>query len=140
MDRAAVQAWLDRYVEAWETYDPGRIGDLFSEDAVYRYHPYDQGDDVVRGREAIVRAWLEPEGSASSRDEPGTYDAGYEPYAVDGDRAVAVGESLYYADASRQKLERTYDNCFLLEFDGEGRCRRFTELYVKRPEPGDESS
>ena len=34
-----VQAWLDRYVAAWESYDPAEIGELFSEDAEYRYHP-----------------------------------------------------------------------------------------------------
>jgi ketosteroid isomerase-like protein len=131
MDRERVQAWLDRYVEAWETYDEAVIRELFSDDVEYRYHP---ADEPIRGRDAVVRSWVEPEGNASDRDEPGTYTARYEPYAVDGARAVAVGESLYYSDASRHKLERAYDNCFLLEFDGDGRCRRFTELYVKRPD------
>ncbi len=46
-----VQGWLDRYVEAWQSYDPGAIGDLFSADADYRYHP---NDEPVRGRDAIV--------------------------------------------------------------------------------------
>jgi hypothetical protein len=131
MDRERVQAWLDRYVEAWETYDQAVIGELFSDDVEYRYHP---ADEPIRGRDAVVRSWVEPEGNASDRDERGTYTARYEPYAVDGARAVAVGESLYYSDGSRHKLERAYDNCFLLEFDGDGRCRRFTELYVKRPD------
>ena len=132
MDRERVQAWLDRYVQAWESYDEGVIGDLFSEDVEYRYHP---ADEPVRGRAAVVASWTEPDGNASDRDEPGTWSARYEPYAVDGDRAVAVGESLYFSDASRNELDRAYDNCFLLEFDGAGRCRRFTELYVKRPDP-----
>jgi len=47
----------------------------------------------VRGREAIVRAWLEPDGDASGRDATGTYEAHYEPWAIDGDRAVATGAS-----------------------------------------------
>ncbi len=37
-----VQAWLDRYVDAWRTYDPAVIGDLFTEGAEYRYHPWDE--------------------------------------------------------------------------------------------------
>ena len=90
MTRDDVQRWLDRYVEAWKTYDRTTIADLFGPDATYRYHPYDEGDSVVHGREAIVRDWIEPEGDSSSRDEPGTYDAHYEPYAIDGNRAVAV--------------------------------------------------
>jgi SnoaL-like domain len=130
MDRERVQAWLDRYVEAWETYDEGVIGELFSDDVEYRYHP---ADEPIRGRDAVVRSWVEPDGNASERDEPGTWMARYEPWAIDGDRAVAVGESLYFSDASRHELEKAYDNCFLLEFDAEGRCRSFTELYVKRP-------
>ena len=132
MDRESVQLWLDRYVEAWETYDPERIGDLFSADAEYRYHP---ADEPVVGRDAIVRAWTEPDGDASTRDEPGTYEAHYEPWAIEDRRAVAVGWSRYYGDASRSRLDRIYDNCYLLEFDAENRCRSFTEFFRQRPSP-----
>ena len=78
--------------------DAAAIGDLFTEDARYRFHPSDEG---FVGREAIVRAWLDPSGDASTRDEPGTWEAHYEPFAVDGDRAVAVGWSRYYTDATK---------------------------------------
>lgn len=127
-----VQAWLDRYVAAWETYDPAAIGDLFSVDAAYRYHP---ADEPIVGRAAIVASWVDPApgGTASGRDEPGTYDARYEPYAVDGERAVAVGWSRYWTDATRAVVAGTFDNCFLLAFDAEGRCRSFTEFYRERP-------
>jgi hypothetical protein len=135
MTRADVQRWLDRYIEAWKTYDRATIADLFGADATYRYHPYDEGESVVHGRDAIVRDWIEPEGDSSSRDEPGTYDAHYEPYAIDGDRAVAVGRSNYWNDESHSTLERVYDNVFLLRFDGDGRCTEFTELFMKRPDP-----
>jgi hypothetical protein len=135
MDRSALQAWLDRYVEAWRSYDPEQIGALFGEGATYRYHPYDAEEEVVRGRDAIVRDWIEPHGNASTRDQPNTYDARYEPYAVDGDRAVAVGTSSYWTDATRSKLERTYYNVFMLRFDAEGRCVDFTEYFLKGPDP-----
>jgi ketosteroid isomerase-like protein len=134
MDRSAVQAWLDRYVEAWKSYDPDQIASLFAENATYRYHPYDPEDEVVRGRDAIVRDWVEPEGNASTRDAPGTYDALYQPYVVDGDRAVAVGTSSYWTDASRSKLDRIYYNVFLLRFDDSGRCVDFTEYFLKGPD------
>src|SRR3712207_7733197 len=96
MDREGVQDWLDRYVAAWQSYDEAASGELFSEDVEYRYHP---ADEPVRGRDDVVKAWVAPEGSASSRDEPGTWRAEYEPYAVDGDRAVAVGRSDYFERA-----------------------------------------
>ena len=54
MTHDAVQRWLDAYVDAWRTYDPAAIGALFAEDAIYAYHPYDKGEEIVRGREAIV--------------------------------------------------------------------------------------
>jgi ketosteroid isomerase-like protein len=128
MDRSAVQAWLDRYVDAWKSYDRADIEALFAPDATYTYHPYDTGDDVVRGRDAIVQNWLD------NRDDAGTYDAQYEPYAIDGDRAVAVGQSRYYSDASKSTRTQAFDNCYLLRFDGEGRCVAFTEYFMKVPD------
>jgi ketosteroid isomerase-like protein len=122
-----VQAWLDAYSRAWETYDPEQIGALFSEDAEYRWHP---ADEPEVGRAAIVSAWLNPSGNASERDAPGTYLGEYRPYAVDGHRAVAIGTSTYWSDASRSKVERVYYNSWLLEFDDDGRCRSFTEYWM----------
>ena len=136
MDRTKVQDWLDHYVEAWKTYDPDQVASLFAEDATYRYHPYDPDDDVVRGRDAIVKDWIEPEGNASNRDASGTYDGKYEVFAIDGDRAVATGWSRYWTDATRSTLERTYDNVYLLRFDGDGRCTEFTEYFMKEPAAG----
>ena len=133
MDRSMVQAWLDRYRHAWETYDPAEIGSLFSADAIYRYHPWDDGRDVMRGRESIVASWVTPQGAASGRDTPGSYEARYEPFAVDGSRAVAVGSSTYWTDATRAVVRDIYHNVFLLEFDADGRCRSFSELFAKQP-------
>jgi ketosteroid isomerase-like protein len=127
VDDAAVTRWLTAYVDAWRSYDPGAIGDLFSADAVYRYHPWDEPTPShVRGRDAIVASWL------GDRDAPGSWTAEYRPWLVNGDRAVAVGVSRYLApDGST--VEREYHNVFLLDFDREGRCREFEELYMKRP-------
>ena len=133
MDRSAAQAWLDAYVEAWKTYDRNQVEALFAEDVTYRYHPFDPEDEVLRGRDAVVNGWLEPDGNASTRDAEGTYEARYEVYAVDGERVVAVGTSTYYPDTTRAKPDRVYDNVFLIEFDGAGRCRDFTEYYMKEP-------
>ncbi len=86
MDRTNVAAWLDRYVAAWKTYDPSAIGDLFSVDASYRYNPW---EEPVPGREAIVADWL------ADPDRPGSWEASYEPLAVDGEVAVASGSTRY---------------------------------------------
>jgi hypothetical protein len=122
-----VQAWLDAYVEAWRTYDRDRIGALFADGAEYRYHPWDQ---PIVGRDAIVASWLAPSDSASSRDDPGTYDAHYAPVAVEDEVAVAAGTSTYFTDASQAVVAQVFHNIFVLQFDGAGRCRAFTEYFV----------
>ena len=130
-DHAQVERWLDAYVSAWKSYDREEIAALFSEDAEYRFHPY---DEPVRGREAVVAAWLgesAPEG-ASERDEPGTYDASYAPVAVDGDVAVATGTSTYYAEPGGP-VRTTFHNCFVMRFDADGRCSEFTEFFIEAP-------
>jgi hypothetical protein len=119
--RDDVQRWLDRYVEAWRTYDPATIGDLFADDVSYAYQPY---REPTRGRDAVVAEWLE------SPDDPASWEASYEPYAVDGDRAVAVGESRYLEGG---KLARLYYNVWLLRFDDDGRCADFVEYWREHP-------
>jgi ketosteroid isomerase-like protein len=131
VNTSTVASWLAAYVEAWKSYDREAIGALFSDDVKYRFHPY---DNPVEGRHAVVEAWLgegEHEG-APERDEVGTYDAAYEPVAVDGDVAVAAGTSIYTREPGGP-VEEAYDNCFVIRFDADGRCREFTEWFMKRP-------
>ena len=96
---------------SWPDGDPAAIGDLFSADARYAYDPF--GEAVV-GRAAIVASWL------ADRDEPGSWQADYEVLAVDNDTFVAHGRTRYLTD------------------DGaaDGRCREYTEYYMRRrPDP-----
>jgi ketosteroid isomerase-like protein len=122
VDKERATAWLDRYVEAWNTYDRDLIADLFAPNVEYRYHPY---DDPIQGRAAVVDSWL------ADADEPNTYEAHYEPVAVDGDVVVATGTSSYLDTEGR--VERIYHNCFVIRFDTAGRCSDFVEWFVERP-------
>ena len=131
MDSATVANWLAAYVDAWKSYDREAIGALFSDDVEYRYHPH---DEPLEGRQAVVESWLgegEHEGS-SERDQEGTYDASYEPVAVDGNVAVATGTSAYAREPGGP-IEQVYDNCFVMRFDPDGRCSEFTEWFMLRP-------
>lgn len=120
MDHAGFQEWLDRYVAAWKSYDAAEIGELFSEDAEYRYHPEDEPE---RGRDAIVASWLD------DPDEPARFDASYEVLAIDGEEHVAMGWSRYYDE--RGDLEDEYWNIYRCQFDADGRCRLFTEWWIR---------
>ena len=122
MNREFLQEWLEKYVEAWRTYEPEKIRNLFSENALYFYSPFDE-QNHLRGREAIVEDWLkEP-------DPVGSWEAHYAPVAVEGNVGVAQGRSRYFGrDGS---IEREFDNIFVIHFDDAGRCTRFTEWYMR---------
>ena len=118
MTHDAANRWLQAYVEAWCTYERDAIMALFTDDARYRYHPW---DEPLEGPEAIADDWL------ANRDDPNAWRATYEAWAVEGDRVVATGSSRY-DDASGK---RTYHNVFLITFAADGRCREFTEVYAQ---------
>ncbi len=122
MNRETLQVWLDKYVEAWRTYDPAQIGDLFSEDALYLYSPFDE-QNPLRGREAIVADWLK------TPDAAGSWEAHYTPVAVEGNVGVAQGRTRYFTPDGTVKRE--FDNIFVLHFNEEGRCARFTEWFMQ---------
>ena len=122
MNQKLLQEWLGKYVEAWRTYEPEKIRNLFSENALYFYSPFDE-QNHLRGREAIVADWLkEP-------DAVGSWEAHYEPVAVEGNVGVAQGRTRYFnTDGS---IKRQFDNIFVLHFDDAGRCTRFTEWFMQ---------
>ena len=93
---------------------------LFTDDVRYHYQPY---GEPVTGLDALVRDWLD------NPDPPDSWEAKYEPYAVDGDVAVATGWSRYLATES--KPERTFRNVFLMRFAPDGRCAEFTDVYMR---------
>jgi ketosteroid isomerase-like protein len=115
--REQVQAWCDAYVEAWRTYDEAAIGALFTEDATYAYHPY---DEALRGREAIASSWL------GDRDEPGSWEARYAPLLIEDDRAIVTGETSYTNG-------RRFSNLWVLDFDDVRRCSAFVEWFMEQP-------
>ncbi len=112
-----VQRWLDAYLDAWHRYDADAIRALFAPHASYAYHPW---DEPLRGPDAIAASWLE------DRDAPGAWAAAYSPALIEGNAAIAKGETRY-TDG------RHFANLFELEFDDEGRCTRFVEWYLKHP-------
>jgi hypothetical protein len=123
-DRKALQHWLDNYEKAWRSNDAETIGALFTDDAVYRWHPWDDG---IVGREAIVSAWLD------DTDEPDAWTMSCEAFAVDDDRGVARCTTTYLA--TEDDPETVYHNIFLVRLGDDGRCDDFTEYFMKEPGP-----
>jgi hypothetical protein len=128
MNRSDVQAWLDGYVEAWRKNQPELVEALFTEDVVYRFRPYDGPGLFVEGLADLVDGWIEESNDARQ------WQASYRPFVVEGDHAVAIGTSHYFA--SDDVPEKIYHNCFLLRFAPNGRCAEFTEYYMLEQKGG----
>ncbi len=118
MDRDSVQRWLDSYIEAWRSNEPAQVQALFTADAEYRFHPW---DEPLVGAAAIAEAWM------ANPDDPSSWEATYEPLVVTDDVALATGHTDYRFE------NKVYDNLFVLRFADSGRCSSFTEWYMKRP-------
>jgi ketosteroid isomerase-like protein len=119
IDRQHVQDWVAGYRRAWESNAEADIRALFTDDAEYRYHPYD--DEPAAGIDAIVASWLE------NRDEPETTTWEVRAVHADGDTGFVQGVTDYH------RLATVYDNLWVIEFADDGRARTFTEWFMKRP-------
>ena len=84
-----------------------------------------EGDVHVMGD--LKGAWLK------DPDAPGSWEASYEPLAIDGETHVASGSTQYF-DPDRS-VRDAYSNVFVCAFDGAGRCRSFVEWYVRTGPP-----
>jgi hypothetical protein len=117
MDQKGVESWVEGYVRAWNTNDPGEIGQLFSAEAIYYTGPF---DEPWQGREAIITNWL------NRKDEAGKFDFRYQVLAVTADLGIVRGWTRYVEPV------REYSNLWLIRFDDQGRCAEFTEWWVER--------
>jgi hypothetical protein len=115
-------AWMTGYVTAWNSNKPEDVGALFTEDAEYYTEPY---ATPWQGREDIIREWL------ANKDEPGETTFEWTPVAVTDDVAIIQGTTVY------RSPPRTYSNLWVIRLDNDGRCRHFTEWWMKHPEDAD---
>ena len=121
VDLDDLRTWLDRYFAAWRSNDPAEVQALFAPDAVYSYGPF---RDEVRGRDEIVRRWVE------GGVRPGLRTA-FEPLAVTGARGVAHWRVSFDDGEGRTEL----DGILVLDLDDAGRCVLHREWYDRRRTP-----
>ena len=76
-----------------------------------------------RGRDAIAAGWIAG-GIAGER-----FDVASEILAVDGSRAVVRRRITYFE--RDDSVESRWDTCWVLDFDGDGRCAEYWEWYVE---------
>ena len=54
---------------------------------------------------------------------------------MDGSRAVVIGETTYFSDASQASVHRHYWNIWTIEFDAAGKCTAFVEYFMQQKKP-----
>ncbi len=116
----AVTAWIGNYRTAWESNDPGDIGNLFAKDAAYFTEPYGK---PWLGRKQIIRKWLK------RADKPGTTDFEWHP--------LIVTDELAIIEATTKYPKKTFSNLWVLRLDGSGQARQFTEWWMQHPKDKD---
>lgn len=117
--RETLERWVDGYRTAWTSNEPADIEALFTNDASYRFRPF---DDPVVGHEAIVAGWLD------ALDENGTWTFDWRAVAIEGNTAVLEGRTEYPAGSD-------YRNLWVIEFADDGRATAFTEWFMEEPTP-----
>jgi uncharacterized protein (TIGR02246 family) len=113
-----LREWVEGYVRAWNSNDPEEIGALFTDDALYYTEPFAA---PWRGRAEIVAGWLK------HKDEPGQTTFDWQPL-VESPELSALTATTTYRDPPR-----AYSNLWVIRFAAEGRCREFTEWWMKHP-------
>jgi ketosteroid isomerase-like protein len=117
-DTQTATDWVDRYRTAWTTNASADIRALFTDDAVYEFHPNDVG--AWRGIDDIVAGWL------AEPDDPADWRFDLVDVATTGDTAFVRGVTTYRGERP------TYDNLWVITLAHDGRASHFTEWFYTR--------
>jgi ketosteroid isomerase-like protein len=116
MDVTWASEWIEDYADAWRRGDDEAVGELFTEDAVYRSSPF---RPPTVGRDAIRAYWR----TSTSTQERLELQFG-EP-VVHGNRVVVEWWAVMREDGQ----EMTLPGCLLMRFAGGGRCEELREYW-----------
>jgi ketosteroid isomerase-like protein len=117
VSRKDVERWVARYEEAWRAGDAEAAATLFTEDCVFRSHPFREAEDA---REYTLRVF------AGEEDvEPRFGD----PVVEDGRAAVE-----YWAAMREDGLDLTLAGCLVFRLAPDGRCSEMRDVWTTAPE------
>ena len=102
-------AWVERYVHAWNTYDPTDIAQLFTEHGESHEWPY---ETHWIGRDAIVAGWLD-----RANWQAGGWTFEWRILHICGDTAAIQGAGVYTELG-------TFDNLWTVTLDDDA-CSHF---------------
>jgi uncharacterized protein (TIGR02246 family) len=114
------EEWIEAYGRAWEEREPDAAAALFTEDAVYRAHPF---REPHLGREGIRAYWAQ-----ATATQAGVRVRFGEPI-VSGERVAVEWWTTMRAEGE----EVTIPGCLLLRFALDGRCEELREYWHLEP-------
>ncbi len=117
MSREEIERWIARYEDAWRSGDAEAAAELFTEDCVFRSHPFREPEDA---REYTRREFADEEDVEPHFGEP----------VVEGDR-VAVE---YWAAMKEDALDLTLAGCLVFRLAPDGRCSEMRGVWTTAPE------
>jgi uncharacterized protein (TIGR02246 family) len=124
---AGVEAWLERYGEAWVARDPDKAAALFTEDAIYHENPH---ESAFQGRQAIHDYWARV--TEDQRDV--TFSS--EVITTFGRNAVAHWSAQFKSAASGATIH--LDGVFLLAFADEMLVQKLQEWWIVKVDPAEQ--
>jgi uncharacterized protein (TIGR02246 family) len=110
--------WLDAYGAAWESRDADAAANIFSEDATYQVTPY---EEPHVGQDGVRNYW------AGVTENQRNVQFEYEAISVAGNTGIAHWTAKFEVAPDGTPLE--LNGIFILEFDGDGKCRRLREWW-----------
>jgi ketosteroid isomerase-like protein len=116
-----IERWMQWYLKAWVSDNPGEVAALFAQDARYYTEPY---AEPWVGRDEIVRQWIK------RGDSSAEWSFEHEVVAEEGDIAVIRGVTRY-ADEPGGGGAKTYHNVWVVRFAPDGTAREFTEWWME---------
>jgi len=115
-DMLSIASWIEAYRRAWEDRNDLAVGELFTQDAIYRSHPF---REPLLGREAIRAYWRQATDSLTS-------------VAVEFGRPVTGGSRAaveWWAILRDEDTATTLPGALILRFDRHGRCEELREYW-----------
>jgi hypothetical protein len=116
-----VPQWLDAYAEAWRSRDPDAAAALFTEDSIYRSHPF---REAHRGQDGVRAYWAKATG-----DQRGL-DLRFGTPVVEGDHVAVEWWAVMRVERPGEgEGVGTLPGCLFLLFAKDGRCRELREYW-----------
>jgi ketosteroid isomerase-like protein len=117
VSREDIERWIARYEDVWRSGDAEAAASLFTEDCVFRSHPFRETEDA---RAYTRRVFADEEEVEPHFGEP----------VVEGDRAAVE----YWAAMREDALDLTLAGCLMMRFAPDGRCSAMRDVWTTAPE------